>query len=353
MPGKTLFSVESLQDSKDYLVTRSGWREDAVGRLSPALANVVATVKENGLEGVSVPIVTSLRGTSQLLGEQLSASSPHWAQYIQNLQAEHDERMLGLISLLNNNNVKVERPLRLAGAVAFKSTVETLEKVMHGDAAPVGLAELDSPGQLELNVGRVTVAAPPVVPSGYFGDGQVIAVIDGSVDINHPSLRARVIRKGNFSEGDWDDYDLAAQLGRDHATAVAGIAAGDGLGSAGATAYVGIAPKATIWNYLIVPLKGNGSAVAAALEQACFDGARIANLSWGQRKADSDGTSVWTRTAEVAFGLGMLTVKSVGNTGPDAGADHGARRRRQCAFRRRHGPARSPCARRQQPGSDP
>lgn len=318
MASDGFFSRESAERAKDYLVSRAGWKSDSVGRMSTALANVVAMVKENGLEGVALPVVVGL-GRSRLLEETIDAASPHWAEYIKSLRGEHTAQTQGLVAWLNQSGVAIDRPLILGGAVAFQSSAEVLERVMGRDVTPVELAELDSPGELELNVGRATVHAPPSGSSAYSGEGQVVAVIDGEVDLTHPSLANRVVRKGNFSEGAWDSFDTASHLGREHATAVAGIIAGDGKGKDGATAFVGIAPKAIIWNYLVIPLKNNGSAVAGAIEQACFDGARIANVSWGQRRADSDGTSVWTRTAEAAFRLGMLTIKSNGNNGPDPG----------------------------------
>ena len=86
-----------------------------------------------------------------------------------------------------------------------------------------------------------------------------------------------------------------------------------------------MAPEAIIWSYKILPSEATNSDEgfkgADAIEDVIKDmkeGVRIANCSWGV-PTQLDGTSVWAKTAERAAKLGLVLVKSAGNSGPEPG----------------------------------
>lgn len=141
---------------------------------------------------------------------------------------------------------------------------------------------------------------------GVDGTGIIVAVLDGEVDALHEALNPRVIHKQNYTLEAWGNPDV-------HGTAVAGIAA-----SAHAT-HRGVAPGATIWSYKIFRTSGLASSFdgALALQDAVTDGAHIANCSW-RGPGDTDGTGAEAAAVNTAWALGMVVIKSAGNSGPGA-----------------------------------
>jgi subtilisin family serine protease len=306
--------------AREHLTERLNWSSELVERLDPAIVSTIAVARETGLEGFSIPVTLQVR-SPDTLSDVVGSTDPLWRDYIDNLERSTAAFLDPAIRKLRDHGLETRSILRFTTAVSFKSTddqlIELLTSVMNSEP----YAWLNAPGELELDAARLTVHVEEIdLPSDLDGEGQVVAVIDGEVDLNHSGLAGRVTRKGNFSDTDWGAGGLGDSLGRDHGTKVAAIVAGNGIHNGGRQAYRGIAPKAAIWNYKIAPLLADGSSVAAALEQACIDGARIANLSWGQSKTQLDGRSIWAQTVDVAFSKGMLTVKSAGNSGPAPGS---------------------------------
>ncbi|MHB8470640.1 MAG: S8 family peptidase [Gaiellaceae bacterium] len=115
----------------------------------------------------------------------------------------------------------------------------------------------------------------------------------------------------------------------DHATNVAGIAAGD-YGTAAlvqGTRYTisGIAPKAYLGNYkvLSVPtaqfgLDGNSPEIAAGIEQAVSDGMDVINLSLGEPEVDP-ARDIVVKAIDDAADAGVIPVIAAGNDFIDAG----------------------------------
>jgi subtilisin family serine protease len=108
-------------------------------------------------------------------------------------------------------------------------------------------------------------------------------------------------------------------LQSDHATHVAGIAAGDYNTSTGRFRVSGIAPKAWIGNYkaLTVPtrgfgLDGNSPEIAAAIEQAVKDGMDVLNLSLGEPEVDPAHDLV-VRAIDRAVAAGVVVAVAAGN----------------------------------------
>jgi hypothetical protein len=186
-----------------------------------------------------------------------------------------------VVENIHARNLNMGQRLALTGAITSNMTEEQIRELLSSGTTDVSLVELDTPGVLELDVAGPTIELPLIEPAlGLDGAGQVIAVVDGEI-AKHPALTGRVKQKGAFAKFNWGEQpDHAAEMfSQSHATAVATIIAGDGATENGPTDRVGVAPRAEIWNYKIAPATKRGSDVAAALEAAFVDGARIINLS--------------------------------------------------------------------------
>ena len=117
-------------------------------------------------------------------------------------------------------------------------------------------------------------------------------------------------------------------LQSEHATHVAGIAAGDANTTAtGGVKVSGIAPQAYIGNYkaLTVPtdanvgLDGNAAEIVAAIEAAVEDGMDVINLSLGEPEVEPSRDIV-ARALDAAAAAGVVPVVAAGNDFEDVGA---------------------------------
>ena len=181
------------------------------------------------------------------------------------------------------------------------------------------------------------------------GQGVKIGIIDDGIDRVHPYFRAHGYRmprgfpKGNrrFTDAKvivarafaprapkWKyarrPYD---PLNSEHATHVAGIAAGNYRTLAGRTRRVsGVAPKAYLGNYkvLTVPdgefgLNGNSAEIVAGIEAAVRDGMDVINLSLGEAEIDPSRDIV-ARALDGAAAAGVVPVVAAGNDYEELGA---------------------------------
>lgn len=167
----------------------------------------------------------------------------------------------------------------------------------------------------------------PLVPQT--GKRVLIGIIDTGIDTEHPAFQVngqtRIIHYLDQETG--KTYTKAdVQAGEatkspdviGHGTHVAGIAAGNGGGSTGAT-YRGVAPEADL---AIVKTTFDSDKIVAGikvlfdlakkLDQAC-----VVNLSLGGHFGGHDGTSVMERTIDQLSGPGRLVVASAGNEARD------------------------------------
>lgn len=139
------------------------------------------------------------------------------------------------------------------------------------------------------------------------GRGVTVAVIDSEVALNHPALTGRVVHRRNYTPEPWGNPDS-------HGTAVAGIIGADDPVNGG------LAPGVTIYNYKVLAtnrfLNGDDFGGTLAIQQALEDNIDIANCSWGAGPIGPQ-PSREARAVDAASTLGMATVKSAGNRGPD------------------------------------
>jgi len=198
-----------------------------------------------------------------------------------------------------------------------------------------------------LNTGPQLIGAPAVWGSNLAtaGQGIKIGVIDDGVDQQHPYFDPTgfsypagfpkgdtayttpkvIVARAFTPAGETWKYARAPfdPVNSDHATHVAGIAAGD----YGTTATMdgtryrvsGIAPMAYIGNYkvLTIPtadfgLDGNSPEIAAGIEAAVRDGMNVINLSLGEPEIQP-GRDLVVKAIENAAAAGVVPVIAAGN----------------------------------------
>jgi subtilisin family serine protease len=183
------------------------------------------------------------------------------------------------------------------------------------------------------------------------GQGMKIAIIDDGVDQAHPYFnpagfsyppgypkgnRAYTTPKVIVARAFPSPSTSWKYAGRpfdpkwsDHATHVAGIAAGDygtsAVGLRGNLRISGIAPRAYIGNYkaLTVPtpdvgLDGNAPEIAKAIDQAVADGMNVLNLSIGEDEIEPS-RDVVVQALQNAAAAGVVPVVAAGNEGDTSG----------------------------------
>ncbi|WP_328782357.1 proprotein convertase P-domain-containing protein [Streptomyces canus] len=203
------------------------------------------------------------------------------------------------------------------------------------------------------------IGADHAIKAGKTGKGSAIAVIDTGVATNHPFLAGRVVSEACFSpidaaygatslcgngaatqEGSGAANSAAGACatmeGCEHGTHVAGIAAGDGTGIAGAPA-TGVAPDADIVAMQVFSKFDSAKYCGTAAATPCvrsFTSAQIAalekvwqlkqggtpivaaNLSLGSASYTSACTKDARKTAiDKLFDAGVATVVAAGNNG--------------------------------------
>ncbi len=145
------------------------------------------------------------------------------------------------------------------------------------------------------NWGPKLIDAPALWIQNLNGDGVIVAVVDGMVDVTHPQLQPNIlINQNEIANNQIDDDNngfiddvYGVQINKEkndpltnrHGSHVSGIIAADP--SKGSV--TGIAPKAKILPAQFIANDGGGSLGDAiiAMNYAASRGAKIMNLSWG------------------------------------------------------------------------
>jgi subtilisin family serine protease len=180
------------------------------------------------------------------------------------------------------------------------------------------------------------------------GQSVKIGIIDDGLDRTHPYFKARGYRiPRGFPKGNKRFTDAKVIVARafaprspkwkyasrpfdplnsEHATHVAGIAAGNYRTRARGSRISGVAPKAYIGNYkvLTIPddgfgLNGNSAEIVAGIEAAVRDGMDVINLSLGEAEIDPSRDIV-ARALDGAAAAGVVPVVAAGNDYEDLGA---------------------------------
>ena len=179
------------------------------------------------------------------------------------------------------------------------------------------------------------------------GNGVKIGIIDDGLDKTHPYFRARGYRMPRGFPKGKKAYTSAKvivarafaprrprwkfagapfdPINSDHATHVAGIAAGNYRTQAQGGRVSGVAPKAYLGNYkvLTVPtggfgLNGNSAEIVAGIEAAVRDGMDVINLSLGESEIEPSRDIV-ARALDGAAAAGVVSVVAAGNNYEELG----------------------------------
>ena len=180
------------------------------------------------------------------------------------------------------------------------------------------------------------------------GGGMKIGIIDDGIDSTHPYFKPKGYRMPRgFPKGQkrfttakvivarafaprTPKYRYAHRafdpLKSEHATHVAGIAAGNYRTRAQRSRISGVAPRAYLGNYkvLTIPtpgfgLNGNSPEIVAAIEAAVRDGMDVINLSIGEAEIDP-GSDIVAAALDAAAAAGVVPVVAAGNSFGELGA---------------------------------
>lgn len=232
-------------------------------------------------------------------------------------------------------------------AVMVRATPEQLEAIRR--LPGVQMAVEARPVQLFLNTAVPLVKAtdawalPAIGGEGNAGRGVKIAVIDSGIDQTHPMLQdGQLSPPQGYPKGDSQAMisgftNSKVIVARDftnertgtdsdgHGTFVAAIAAGlRAQATSPAASISGVAPKAFLGNYRVIPASGNGtsstSAIIQAIEAAYRDGMDIINLSMGSPDPVPPDQDPFALAVQNANAAGVLVVAAAGNasSGPAA-----------------------------------
>lgn len=155
------------------------------------------------------------------------------------------------------------------------------------------------------------------------GAGQLVAVLDGGVQVDHPDLE--VVGGWDYVDGDDDPSPDPAEDNAAHGTCAAGIAAAVGDNGVGVT---GVAYDATVWGMRLLGDGTTTSDVHDALVDSVDAGAAVLSNSWGFDNGCA-AYALWATVEEALEyaeeegrdGLGAVVVFSAGNGACDNGGD--------------------------------
>lgn len=236
-----------------------------------------------------------------------------------------------LNTVKTNSNVEVRYVYQGIDAIALRNVSIGTLKQLDNDSRITYLyltkiERLPEPRTADIQQSTVSdwdivhINAEPLWNMGYRGEGINISIIDTGIDATHPDLNdlddnpatndPKVILQTSFvsGEGPADGYG--------HGTHVAGIAAGTGQASSGQ--YMGVAPKAWLFNAKSLDSQGSGNDddIMAAIEWSVNNGAKIISMSIGGGDNPTDGTSPLSQEVDWAVKRGVLVTVAAGNDGP-------------------------------------
>jgi subtilisin family serine protease len=299
----------------------------------PALAGAQATTRTP--EGGLVEVIVTLEAKPLARGGDLRT--------LEATQRSVESELTGRIASLSvqHRYATVLNGLAVTLPASELATLESTEGVVrvYPNVAYHALRS-SSPGF----IGAPALWGPTLASAG---NGVKIGIIDDGLDKTHPYFRASGYRMPpGFPKGQrsltsakvivarafaprtpkWKYAKRAFDpLNSDHATHVAGIAAGNHRTQASGGRISGVAPKAYLGNYkvLTVPsgfgLNGNSAEIVAGIEAAVRDGMDVINLSLGEAEIEPSRDIV-AAALDGAAAASVVPVVAAGNNFEELGA---------------------------------
>ncbi|RLI40708.1 hypothetical protein DRO69_12550, partial [Candidatus Bathyarchaeota archaeon] len=236
----------------------------------------------------------------------------------------------GALQLLNKHlqkyGIRILRKFHIMPAIHAKMRLNSIESIAR---LPI-VRRIDPNVEVQalLNTSLPVIGVPPLwMNYGLNGTGQTIAILDTGIWSDHPDFyfpdgRSKIIAwydLVNFNPTPYDDNG--------HGTAVAGAAAGTGLGSMNASRGTSLLIRGPAYGANIVAVKvldkyGTGTLASVILGiQWVVDhkddyNITVINLSLGTR-GPSDGKDALSKAANSAVDAGVIVVAAAGNFGPE------------------------------------
>jgi serine protease AprX len=299
-------------------------------KITPAL---LQSLERSALSEERVSVIVTLSSPEEVVALAERHGKKQRGALVRELHERARVSQEPLERLLRLRGVADIQSLWLINGLAFEASPALIEELRQlDDVMEIHLNETVEPPAVTpsfahfspgWNIDRVN--APDLWNLGYGGAGQVIAVIDTGVDLNHPLLGPRWRGGSNswfdaFGEldqpADFPDPDPERDVG--HGTAVTGLAlAGDRLG---------VAPDAQwIAARIFHPeRRTQDSHILAALQWAIDpdgdpgtdDVPQVINGSWGLN-AQNVCSDVYRGAIQTLKTTGIAVVFAAGNNGPD------------------------------------
>lgn len=272
----------------------------------PSAAQIRAEVAPG--EQVELGVVRADEVSGELHVDTVSVVGPQeTAAQVRELAADPDTVAVGLPQLVR------------ATADATAATIDYFRPVTAARPWPYNQWALDLLCADAASRQQTEFPCPDQAGAYADGSGQVVAVIDTAVDVNHPDLAGAMVTGAKCFGAPcvMGTPTIADFLGRhgvvEHGTHVAGIVAataGNGIGIAG------VAPAARVMPMMVLDGNGEGYTIdiAAAVLWAVDNGATVINMSLSTTQANAYDP-VLAAAVAYATDLGVPVVAAAGNDG--------------------------------------
>lgn len=244
----------------------------------------------------------------------LSFNDSQAADGVRQQVSQHDNLRMGdSYPLVNGFSVEVApdgisgllKSLPVGSRVAVDRNLTSGSLAMADDTFKAG-AERD--GVAPADISNALIGIDKVWAQGFTGKGQTIAVIDSGI-YPHPDLKDKIVAWVDVKDGKTTPHD---EFG--HGTHVAGIAAGNGIKSAGK--HKGVAPDANVVGVRISNVSEAIKGIQWVIENREKYNIGVINMSLGDFACRSYKDDPWSQAAEKAMEAGLVVVVAAGNDGP-------------------------------------
>jgi hypothetical protein len=307
---KAAFAGFAAELTPDYAISKV---EVVLQAYAPAVpsADPILTISVAGVPGNSVVLdrhvfdnLIDPENAGLVVVDMTSTRTWQWSDFDPYLEITIDQSNLRTRDLIFYDAVGL-RVTSLPGEDASEPAILTDET-----SAPINISLMNNVYNQVIGASQLWNEAPLFLQGNK---DAAIAVVDSGV-VRTKDLRFRIKKSVNFNMSSHLSADLYG-----HGTFVAGVIAGNGKGSSGK--YIGVAPKATLFNVRVSDDLGmtNESDVISGL-QWIYDhkdrtNIRVVNMSLNSSVEQSYHNSPLCAVVEILWFNGIVVVVSAGNSG--------------------------------------